>query len=57
MTSVERMLAYTQLESEAEPITDVRPEVGWPSKGEISISHMSLQYLDTTAPVLRGNVG
>ena len=51
------MLAYTQLESEAEPITDVRPEVGWPSKGEISISHMSLQYLDTTAPVLRGNVG
>ena len=53
VTSVERMLAYTELTPEAPPITDVRPPEGWPSRGEIVFSNMSLVYPDTTEPVLR----
>jgi len=54
VTSVERMLTYTELTPEAPPVTDVRPPAGWPSRGEIVFDKMSLVYPDTTEPVLRG---
>ena len=54
VTSVERMINYTELTPEAPPVTDVRPPEGWPSRGEIVFNKMSLIYPDTTEPVLRG---
>ncbi|KAJ3122663.1 Multidrug resistance-associated protein 4 [Physocladia obscura] len=44
MVSIERILEYTTLESEAPEITDIVPKDSWPSSGEIKISHMSMAY-------------
>ncbi|KAJ1555055.1 hypothetical protein HK096_009754 [Nowakowskiella sp. JEL0078] len=52
MVSVERILEYTQLESEAPLITDVRPPNSWPDRGEVVINKMSLKYLNTTKPAV-----
>ena len=52
MTSVERILEYCDLESEAAPETDVKPPPEWPEKGNIVFSDMSLAYHETLPNVL-----
>jgi ATP-binding cassette subfamily C (CFTR/MRP) protein 4 len=44
MVSVERILEYTQLPSEAAEHTDVLPGDGWPHCGEVVMKNMSLSY-------------
>ena len=49
LTSVERVLAYSNDVPQEAPdeIPDKDPKEGtWPSKGEISVSHMSMRYRD-----------
>ncbi|XP_031554599.1 multidrug resistance-associated protein 4-like isoform X2 [Actinia tenebrosa] len=52
MTSVERVLEYTDLEPEAEPETDVKPPKGWPDKGGIKFDNMSFSYHRSMPKVL-----
>ncbi|KAK3698830.1 hypothetical protein QZH41_016034 [Actinostola sp. cb2023] len=52
MTSVERILEYTDLEPEALPETDVKPRKGWPDKGRITFENMSFSYHKTLPNVL-----
>ena len=52
MTSVERILEYTDLEPEALPETDVKPRKGWPDKGRITFDNMSFSYHKTLPNVL-----
>lgn len=53
MTSVERIMEYTQLPSE--PLYEGRkkPPVNWPSKGEITFSNVSLAYDEKLPNVLK----
>ncbi|XP_031550993.1 multidrug resistance-associated protein 4-like isoform X2 [Actinia tenebrosa] len=44
MTSVERIVDYCNLESEAPMETDVKPPKGWPDKGAINITHMNYSH-------------
>jgi ABC-type multidrug transport system fused ATPase/permease subunit len=44
MVASERIMEYSNLQSEAPEITDVRPPSGWPSRGEILFKDMSLKY-------------
>lgn len=55
MTSVERILQFTELEKEgpfeSNPVD--KPSSNWPSKGEIKFDHVSLQYSELNPPVLK----
>ena len=53
MVSVERLLEYSSLESEAAEITNVRPPADWPSKGDIEIKNLTLTYPRNQPPVLK----
>ena len=54
MTSVERIVEYTQLESEADEYNDdYRPPEKWPHQGNIDFKDMSLAYGDDSPPVLK----
>lgn len=44
MTSVERVVEYTQLESEAPWETEKRPPPGWPSEGAVTFDTVSFSY-------------
>ncbi|XP_051908226.1 multidrug resistance-associated protein 4 isoform X2 [Hippocampus zosterae] len=44
MTSVERVMEYTELESEAPWETKKRPPPGWPSKGLVTFDGVSFSY-------------
>ncbi|KAI9208081.1 P-loop containing nucleoside triphosphate hydrolase protein, partial [Polychytrium aggregatum] len=44
MISCERILEYTRLAPEAAEYTHVRPEKGWPSKGNVAMKDMTLRY-------------
>ncbi|XP_074483833.1 ATP-binding cassette sub-family C member 4-like [Sebastes fasciatus] len=44
MTSVERVVEYTELESEAPWETDKRPPPDWPSKGLVTFDRVSFSY-------------
>ena len=52
MVSVERIIEYTHLESEAPEYTKVLPPLDWPSKGDILIKNLSVQYTGTNAKQL-----
>lgn len=52
MTSVERVLEYTELESEAPWETQKRPPPDWPSKGLVTFDRVSFSYSDKSPPVL-----
>lgn len=52
MTSVERILEYCDLESEAAPETEVKPPPNWPSNGNIVFDNMSLAYHKSLPNVL-----
>ncbi|KAJ3127452.1 Multidrug resistance-associated protein 4 [Nowakowskiella sp. JEL0407] len=53
MVSVERILEYTTIESEAPAITDKRPPDNWPNKGDVSINNLSLIYPNASVPALK----
>nr|QNH67887.1 ATP-binding cassette transporter subfamily C member 4 X4 [Brachionus rotundiformis] len=44
MTSVERVLEYSELETEPLDKGDRKPPTGWPSNGEITFDHVSFRY-------------
>lgn len=52
MTSVERILEYCNLESEAPTETDTKPPDGWPPKGKIEFEKMSFRYHKSLPRVL-----
>ena len=54
MVSVERVMEYTKIEPEAslESAPTLRPPSNWPSKGEIVLNNMELQY-GNDPPVLK----
>ncbi len=54
MTSVERVLEYTELDSEAPSETDVKPPDGWPNRGSIRFNNMTFAYAAGLPNVLRG---
>lgn len=54
MTSVERAVEYTKLESEAPWETKKRPPPGWPSKGLVSLDQVFFSYSPDSPPVLHG---
>ncbi|RZF40293.1 hypothetical protein LSTR_LSTR012596 [Laodelphax striatellus] len=55
MTSVERVLEYTNLESEPplESAPEKKPPPSWPSEGKIEFSKVYLSYVDEEPPVLK----
>ncbi|XP_078033391.1 ATP-binding cassette sub-family C member 4 isoform X2 [Augochlora pura] len=55
MTSVERILQFTQLDKEGQFESDPnkKPSAQWPSKGEILFDHLYLRYSDSTPSVLK----
>ncbi|XP_038157102.1 multidrug resistance-associated protein 4-like isoform X2 [Cyprinodon tularosa] len=53
MTSVERVVEYAELESEAPWETDKKPPADWPQKGSISFDNVSFSYSDSTPLVLK----
>ena len=52
MTSVERILEYCSLESEAPGETDTKPSDNWPSKGKIEFENVSFRYHKSLPRVL-----
>ncbi|XP_077405833.1 ATP-binding cassette sub-family C member 4 isoform X1 [Vanacampus margaritifer] len=44
MTSVERVVEYTELESEAPWETKKRPPPGWPGKGQVTFDRVNFSY-------------
>lgn len=52
MTSVERVIEYTKLESEAPWETQKRPPPDWPSKGLVTFDRVSFCYSENSPPVL-----
>uniref|UniRef100_H2SRT2 Multidrug resistance-associated protein 4-like n=1 Tax=Takifugu rubripes TaxID=31033 RepID=H2SRT2_TAKRU len=52
MTSVERVIEYTELEGEAPWQTQKRPPPDWPSKGLVTFDQVSFSYSDDSPPVL-----
>ena len=53
MTSVERILQYTDLDQEAPAhYDDVQVPPDWPNEGAITFQHVTLQYLQDTLPAL-----
>lgn len=56
MTSVERVLEYTNVEKEPpfESKTEKKPPGAWPAKGTISFEKVVLRYDPVGKPVLHG---
>lgn len=55
MISVERILDFSQLPSEASPvIEDCRPEADWPSEGFIQFENLHVRYSPALPMVLKG---
>uniref|UniRef100_A0A3Q2QNG6 Multidrug resistance-associated protein 4 n=1 Tax=Fundulus heteroclitus TaxID=8078 RepID=A0A3Q2QNG6_FUNHE len=52
MTSVERVVEYNELESEAPWETQKRPPPDWPSKGLVTFDRVSFSYSDDSPQVL-----
>ncbi|MEQ2220120.1 Multidrug resistance-associated protein 4 [Ilyodon furcidens] len=53
MTSVERVVEYAELESEAPWETDKQPPEHWPQEGSITFDSVSFSYSDSTPMVLK----
>ncbi|XP_028288471.1 multidrug resistance-associated protein 4-like isoform X2 [Parambassis ranga] len=54
MTSVERVVEYTELKSEAPWETETRPPPGWPSRGMVTFDQVNLSYSTDGPLVLKG---
>lgn len=53
MTSVERVMSYTRLDSESGYSTKTRPPLFWPSEGSLTIRDLSLVYFEGGPCVLK----
>ena len=53
MTSVERVMAYTEIEPEAGYDIDTKPPDGWPRDARIEFNNVSLRYYPGGPQVLR----
>lgn len=53
MTSVERVMTYTQLTQEPGFTTRAQPPVSWPTKGDLSIKDLSLTYVEGGLRILK----
>lgn len=53
MTSVERMLQFTELDQEAASPDQMQPGESWPARGEIRFDQLYLRYGDEIEPVLK----
>lgn len=53
MTSVERIIEYSKLESEAPLESDYKFPKGWPKYGAIRFENVFLTYASSSEPVLR----
>lgn len=53
MTSVERVVEYTELENEAPWETEKRPPPSWPSKGQITFDQVNFSYYPDGPVVLK----
>ncbi|XP_043265995.1 ATP-binding cassette subfamily C member 4-like [Colletes gigas] len=55
MTSVERILQFTQLDKEGpfESEPNKKPSAEWPSNGELNFDHLYLRYDESAPPVLK----
>lgn len=56
MTSVERVLQYTDLPKEGPFTTDNPPPPTWPSKGSLVFKNVSMRYADHKSPILKVNI-
>ncbi|XP_031634328.1 multidrug resistance-associated protein 4-like [Contarinia nasturtii] len=54
LTSVERVLEYSQLEPEKQPEIPQNVSPDWPSKGKIQFKHVSYRYSADDEPILSG---
>ncbi|EPZ35647.1 ABC transporter domain-containing protein [Rozella allomycis CSF55] len=52
MTSVERTITYTELESEASEENSISIPSDWPSKGKIEFNNLTLRYPSNPNPIL-----
>lgn len=52
--SVERVAEFLDMEQEAPSITDIRPPIGWPSKGVIQVNNLEVRYAADLPTVLKG---
>lgn len=53
MTSVERVMAYTKIDSELGYSTPSLPPGSWPSKGRLELQNLSLVYFDGGPLILK----
>lgn len=53
MTSVERVVEYTELKSEASWKSQQEPPPDWPNKGQVTFDHVNLSYSPDGPPVLK----
>ncbi|XP_074855480.1 ATP-binding cassette sub-family C member 2 isoform X2 [Carettochelys insculpta] len=54
IVAVERVHEYTEVENEAQWVTEQRPPPGWPSRGEIQITDYQVRYRPELDLVLHG---
>ena len=52
MTSVERVFAYTEIDSEPGYSTETLPPDEWPTKGSLTLRDFSLTYLEGASAIL-----
>lgn len=53
MTSVERILSYTNLDQEPASFTEHRPSEDWPEAGNIHFNNVSLYYYEGAPAALQ----
>ena len=53
MTSVERVMAYTKIDSEIGYSTPALPPGSWPSEGRLDLHNLSLVYFDEGPRILK----
>ena len=52
MTSVERVMTYTEIDSDSGYNIKTRPQASWPNQGSLTIQDLSLVYFEGGPPIL-----
>lgn len=53
LMSVERVLEYTLLPAEAQPLVPKKPEPDWPRHGKLSFDKLAMRYAENANPVIK----
>lgn len=53
MTSVERVMTYTRIDSEPGYSNETRPPQSWPNEGSLAMQDLSLVYFDGGPRILK----